>query len=738
MPRRRTPSGSSAPSRGILLTLFLLASGCGGGEPGSATPTLPGPTAAEPAAVELSARTVTAYRGRTAMLTAAVKDGRGATLPGARVTWSSSDPTVASVDASGLVRAVAVGVAIVRATSGAAADSAHVTVQRVPVATVTVTGALSRADTLWVGDSAQLGATVRDADGAAVTDLPVTWAASDTTLVRLSAAGRLFARRAGAVVLRARADSVQGERVVQLALVPVASVAVRAPADTLVTGERQRLQASVRSITGTELTDRVVVWSVSDSGVARISPAGELEALQPGTVRVTATVGAGAGSVTVVVEASSMVRVPEPDQPATCSARCLYVDATRGADTNDGRTAATAYRTLQKAADNTAPGTTVLVMTGTYTTDGTRNPLNVRISGTAGAWIRFLAAPGQRPVIRIPDGPGAYAGIWLPGASYIEIAGFEIVGQNADITAAQAATGDEKRALLNHNCIYIDGIGYPGFEVELPHDIVVRNNELHGCSSAGVLVNVGDALTIAYNRIYDNGWWTVWGTSGINIYHPTDHPQGTVTAGYKNYVVGNVVHNNYNNKPWIGGQPPAIYDGNGIIFDDGLHAQAAIGRWDTRGVPYRGRTYVANNVVYRNGGRGIHVYSSAHVDVINNTAYDNLVSSSPYIHRGEITGQASIDVHIANNVAVNLRKPTDWRVGGLFRHNIWWTTTPQAGPGELFVDPLLANPAAFEFTPSAASPALRSGSSRLAPTLDVRGNPRPPGRIDRGAVQVTR
>jgi trimeric autotransporter adhesin len=69
--------------------------------------------------------------GDTARLTAAVKDGEGADMPGASVTWASGDAQVATVTSAGLVTAVGNGITTVTATSGAASASASVTVQQV-------------------------------------------------------------------------------------------------------------------------------------------------------------------------------------------------------------------------------------------------------------------------------------------------------------------------------------------------------------------------------------------------------------------------------------------------------------------------------------------------------------------------------------------------------------------------------------------------------------------------------
>jgi parallel beta-helix repeat protein len=379
-------------------------------------------------------------------------------------------------------------------------------------------------------------------------------------------------------------------------------------------------------------------------------------------------------------------------------------------------------------------------MTGTYTSDGTTNPLTVSVSGTPDAWITFAAAEGQRPIIQIPRGNGAWAGIHLFGVAYVIIDGFEIAGQNGSITAVDAAANDGSQAWLNHNGIFIDGVGYGDVHPSVPHDIVIRNSVIHDCAGAGIEVNVADAITIEHNRIYDNAWWTVFGTSGIGMYHLTDAPGATTKNGYRNFIVGNLSYGNRNNVLFLAGHPPAIYDGNGIIVDDSLHTQDALGVHDVKGVPYTGRTYIANNITHDNGGRGIHLYRSAHVDIVNNTAWNDMLSDSEYILSGEIDALDSTDVNVVNNIGANLvGKDVTFADGNRYDYNVWeGKKVPYKGPNDVVGDPQLADPANGNFAPRAGSPALRSGTATLAPPDDIFGTARPAGAIDRGAVQVSR
>ena len=76
-----------------------------------------------PATAELTAL------GTTVQLTAEVRDQQAIVIR-ATVTWRSSDTSVATVDASGLVTAVANGIATIHASAGSASGSAVVTVMQ--------------------------------------------------------------------------------------------------------------------------------------------------------------------------------------------------------------------------------------------------------------------------------------------------------------------------------------------------------------------------------------------------------------------------------------------------------------------------------------------------------------------------------------------------------------------------------------------------------------------------------
>ena len=162
---------------------------------------------------------------------------------------------------------------------------------------------------------------------------------------------------------------------------------------------------------------------------------------------------------------------------------------------------------------------------------------------------------------------------------------------------------------------------------------------------------------------------------------------------------------------------------------------------------YSGRTLVANNVVFNNGVAGIHVFSSDHVDVVNNTAYMN--SQTPTANNGEIDANSSGDVNVINNILYSIPGKTvnsNWKNSPkiIYDYNIYFNSTNIAvlGPHDLQADPRFVNPstdsASADFHLQSTSPAINSGTAHLAPHIDMNGNSRPScGAYDRGGYEST-
>ena len=121
----------------------------------------------------------------TRLLTADILDANGFPVSGASGSWSSSDPGVVTVDASGLVSPVADGIAVVTLDVGGVRDDAIFTVSFDDVST-TITIALSNG-TIFAQGGVVATATVLNADGVELTGLTLNWTASDPVVNYMSA-----------------------------------------------------------------------------------------------------------------------------------------------------------------------------------------------------------------------------------------------------------------------------------------------------------------------------------------------------------------------------------------------------------------------------------------------------------------------------------------------------------------------------------------------------------------------
>ncbi|MEJ2541149.1 MAG: Ig-like domain-containing protein, partial [Gemmatimonadota bacterium] len=114
----------------------------------------PDPSTPVAVAVELSEEAlVFSAAGESQGLLARVVDQNGQTMTGAAVEWSSSNPDVVDVDATGIVTAVGPGLAEITAASGAASGTATAEVRQALVGTLeTLVTGLEYPEGLWVGD----------------------------------------------------------------------------------------------------------------------------------------------------------------------------------------------------------------------------------------------------------------------------------------------------------------------------------------------------------------------------------------------------------------------------------------------------------------------------------------------------------------------------------------------------------------------------------------------------------
>ncbi|OAQ41999.1 hypothetical protein A5893_02440 [Pedobacter psychrophilus] len=410
-----------------------------------------------------------------------------------------------------------------------------------------------------------------------------------------------------------------------------------------------------------------------------------------------------------------------------------YVDGINGSD-GTGRTGlsiASAFKTIGKAANLTFPGDIVYIMNGTY------GNFNINRSGNASAQIVYTNFPGHLP--KLQANATTYALIYIePGTSYITINGLEISGYGVNLSLAADSTAAKAQVVcptVGNPATSINPLAkYNGGGITVPnsngigsHHLIITNNIVHDCTKEGMAFANCDYITVTGNRVYNNSWYTIYGTSGITFNEFFNFDNNTTT--YRNVVRDNICYGNRLYVPYY--SVCKISDGNGIILD----------------IPkanYNGKSLVANNICFNNGGSGIHTFKMNNTDIFNNVSYLN--AASPESNSPNIYALEADNVRIVNNIIVarpgkkmnGLNASTNL----LYDYNIFYggSNYELVGTHSIIQDPKFVNPSTnpnlADFHLQNGSLAINAGNNAFSYPTDYEGNVRPiSGTVDMGAFE---
>lgn len=236
--------------------------------------------------------------------------------------------------APALAAAVALSTATACSGGGGGGSTGPVT-----VASVTLS---SSSETLLPGATAQLTATARGADGAALSGRTITWTSSREAVATVSATGLVTAVDTGTATVKATSEGREATATITV-VPPIGLIQVTpATADLLVNATVQ-LAATPRTADGVALTGRPITWSSDNTAVATVTASGLVTARGAGTTNVTATSAGVTGSVEV--------RVRTQPAPADTSAPTLVSVALNPDTVSVGSAEATVTLTMRVTDD---------------------------------------------------------------------------------------------------------------------------------------------------------------------------------------------------------------------------------------------------------------------------------------------------------------------------------------------------------------------------------------------------
>ena len=216
------------------------------------------------------------------------------------VRWSSTDYTIAKVDASGLVTFGAVGEADVSAAFGNLSVSAHFTVGKPSLASIAISPA---APVVSLGGTQQLSA-VGVLSDKSTQDLTstVTWSSSDPTIADVSSTGLATPKSLGTTTITATSDSVSATAQLTVTTAALAAILVTSDHSAIPVGSTAQLSAQgVYGDGSTKDLTSSVTWTSSPAGLTSVSAAGLATAQAVGSATITATLGSIKGSASLSV-----------------------------------------------------------------------------------------------------------------------------------------------------------------------------------------------------------------------------------------------------------------------------------------------------------------------------------------------------------------------------------------------------------------------------------------------------
>ncbi len=247
--------------------------------------------------------------GKTADFQTVINTFKGTTDNVAeKVTWTSSDETVATVDETGKVTPVAAGNVTITATCGDISDSCtfEVLEDLNPITAVDVTTDKTE---IKVGQTALLSTelTLTNPDKASTDNTTVTYTSSDETVATVDATGKVTALKPGKVTITASVlDGAMKDTVeITVPAVPVTEIKLAVDKTELEKGDIVNIVPTVNPADTTE--DTTITWTSSNEEVATVDANGTVTAVGGGNATITAAIGDVKAKVTFKVTAQETV-----------------------------------------------------------------------------------------------------------------------------------------------------------------------------------------------------------------------------------------------------------------------------------------------------------------------------------------------------------------------------------------------------------------------------------------------
>ncbi|MEO5872491.1 MAG: Ig-like domain-containing protein [Gemmatimonadaceae bacterium] len=355
--------------------------------------------------------------GKTVQASAAVIDNYGTVMPNQSVTWSSSNPTVATVSSTGLITSASNGTALITASAAGKSGFALFMVAIPSAAPVALVQVSAQRTSLYASLQTQAIATLKDAAGNTLGGRVIIWNSPCSAVATVSSSGSIAAVGLGSCTITATSEGIVGSVTIQVVTTPLASLTIATTATNIPVGVNTTLTAVLRDSTGNSVV-RATTWTSATPAVATISAAGLVTGVAAGSSVITAASAGFSASVTITVAAPLIPAVAT----VTVSAPSTVVQPNQGVQV----TAVT-----KDAAGN--------VLTGRVVNWSSSNQAVASITP-----LGFVSpqGPGSTTITAVSEGKTASITITVPPVATVTVATTQTTLQPTQTTQATATLLD--------------------------------------------------------------------------------------------------------------------------------------------------------------------------------------------------------------------------------------------------------------------------------------------------------
>jgi hypothetical protein len=230
--------------------------------------------------------------------TALDKDGKPIPELTAKIVWSSNTPAIATVDATGQVRAVKSGDVTIQATVAEIVGGAQVKVS-IPSTLTVLPGKVSL---VGLRSTAPLTAKVMDDAGRELAGQSLQWLSSDTNVVTVTD-GTVTAVGAGAATVKALLGELNASVEIEVAFPKVAQLALEPSALAFdKAGDAVRVRALPTDGEGHPIEGLLPKFTTADPAIATVSAEGQVLAVKKGKTKLKAEADGQVVEIDVVVK----------------------------------------------------------------------------------------------------------------------------------------------------------------------------------------------------------------------------------------------------------------------------------------------------------------------------------------------------------------------------------------------------------------------------------------------------